>query len=60
MNKSFWILLVLLWFALLLILIISLTEIYPNNPFQQYRLAIGASFLILSELMRRFYGKLKR
>lgn len=60
MKKSIWIVLILLWIALLIVLIISLTEIYPTNPFQRYRIAIGFCFLMLSELMRRLYGRINR
>lgn len=60
MNKSIWILLLILWVILLLVLVVSLTEIYPTNPFQRYRIAIGFSFLMLSELMRRFYGRMRK
>lgn len=57
MKKTLWIIMIILWLLALALLIISLTDIFPNNPLQNYRLAIGCSFLVISEFMRRLYGK---
>ena len=58
MKKALWFLMIILWFVALALLIVSLTDIYPNNPFQRHRLAIGCSFIVISEFNRRLYGKM--
>jgi hypothetical protein len=58
MKKALWFLMITLWFIALVLLVLSLTDIYPDNPFQRHRLAIGCSFLVISEFIRRLYGKM--
>tara|TARA_R110001583_G_scaffold194839_1_gene367271 strand:- start:208 stop:396 length:189 start_codon:yes stop_codon:yes gene_type:complete len=43
------------WIAGLSILIISLTDLYPNNPFKEYRIIVGIGFLALSRLIKSTY-----
>ncbi|MBN2237419.1 MAG: hypothetical protein JW729_07655 [Bacteroidales bacterium] len=52
MKNKYWILLSITWIASLLLLIIALTDIFPENPFINYRLIIGIWFFTISGFMR--------
>jgi hypothetical protein len=42
----------------LIILIISLTDLVPKNPFKDYRLIIGIAFLAITGFIRLAYRRL--
>ncbi len=42
----------LVWILALIILIISLTDLYPNNVFSEYRLIIGITFITITGLFK--------
>ncbi len=54
-NPIIIIALAIVWIAGLIILIISLTDLYPNNPFKEYRIIVGFGFLALSGLIKSTY-----
>jgi L-cystine uptake protein TcyP (sodium:dicarboxylate symporter family) len=58
MKRIAIIILALIWITCLIILIIALTDIVPNNPFQDYRLIEGIAFLVLSSFIGIAYKKL--
>lgn len=46
----------LLWISTIIILIISLTNLYPNNIFIEYRFIIGISFITITALLKPIYN----
>jgi hypothetical protein len=58
MKKLFWILASVVFISSLIILIIALTNNSPENPFRDYRLLIGLTFLVLNGFMIKIYRKL--
>jgi len=52
MNKTLWILAISIWITSLFILIIALTNVWPNNPFADYKLVVGLFFLMITGLLR--------
>lgn len=52
MRRYILILAIVIWIFSLIILIIALTNIYPNNPFKDYRFIIGIAFLSISGFTR--------
>ena len=59
MTKFFWISAPLIWIISLVILIIALTNIVPDNPLKQYSLIIGLGFVCVTGFIRILYKKLK-
>ncbi|WP_339917756.1 hypothetical protein [Yeosuana marina] len=45
----------LIWISSLIILIISLTDIYPENNFKEHRLIIGIAFITITGLLKPIY-----
>jgi hypothetical protein len=60
MTKLFWILAPVVWIACLIILIIALTNLVPDNSLKEYRLIIGIGFLCISGFIGICYKKLKK
>lgn len=58
MKKITMITLVVLWISCLIILIIALTDIVPNNVFKEYRLAVGIGFISITGFLLSLYRKL--
>jgi hypothetical protein len=58
MKRITIIILALIWISSLIILIIALTDILPNNPFKDYRLIVGIAFLVLSSFLGFAYQRL--
>lgn len=58
MNKYILILLALVWIAALAVLIISYTNLVPDNPFVEYRLIVGIGFIVLTGFIRIVYKRL--
>jgi len=52
-----WVLGLVVWFLSLLILIIALTNIWPNNVFAGYQLIIGILFFNTTALLKLTYSK---
>ena len=57
MDKTLWILAIIIWLISLSILIIALTDIWPNNMFNNYKLIIGLIFFITTGLLKYSYNK---
>jgi hypothetical protein len=61
MKKLFWILASVVFIGSLIILTIALTNNSPENPFREYRLLVGLTFLVLNRftiiIYRKLYGK---
>ena len=53
MKKATLIIIGLVW---ILALIISLTDLYPNNIFSDYRLIIGIAFITTTGLLKQIYN----
>jgi len=43
-----------------MILIISLTNILPDNPFKEYRFIVGLGFIAITGLLKYGYKKLAK
>ncbi|QCX38155.1 hypothetical protein FF125_06825 [Aureibaculum algae] len=56
MKKATLIIFGLVWIMVLIILIISLTNLYPNNIFREYRLIIGIALLTITGLLKPIYN----
>ena len=59
-RKIVWSIALLIWISNLIILIIALTEIIPDNPFKKYSLVIGMGLITITGLMRIIYRKQKK
>lgn len=46
----------LVWVSALIILIISLTNLYPNNIFKEYRLIVGIAFITITGFLKPIYN----
>lgn len=58
MKKTILIVFALIWSSSLIILIIALTDLVPNNPFKDYRLIVGMVFLAITGLIGMVYRRL--
>ena len=58
MTKIVVVVLALLWISSLIILIIALTDIYPNNPFEEYKLIVGLGFIAIAGFLRIIYKQI--
>lgn len=56
MKKITLIILVLVWISALIILIISLTNLYPNNIFSEHRIIVVISFITISGFSKSIYN----
>ncbi len=56
MKKTTLIIIGLVWILALIILILSLTDLYPNNVFSEYRLIIGIAFITITGLLKPIYN----
>ena len=59
-RKLLWSIAILAWIANLVILIIALTDVVPNNPFKQYGFVIGLGLVTITGLMRVEYRREKK
>jgi hypothetical protein len=50
-----WVVAIIFWMLSLIILVLSLTNLFPDNPFKAYRLIIGIGFISLTGFMRKAY-----
>ncbi len=57
MNKTIWIFSLIIWLVSLSILIIALTNIWPNETLYNYRLIIGIIFFITTGFLKFSYDK---
>ena len=58
MKKIAMITLGLIWISCLIILIVALTDLYPNNPFKEYRLIVGIGFIAITGFLRIAYKQI--
>jgi hypothetical protein len=58
MKKTTLIVSALIWIVFLLILISALTDVFPDNIFQNYRLVVGFGFITVTGLIRMANKKL--
>ncbi len=58
MKKITLIILALVWISSLIILIVALTDIFPDNPFKEYRLIVGIGFIVITGFIRIAYRQL--
>lgn len=59
-RKLLWGIAILAWIANLVILAIALTDVVPNNPFEQYGFIIGMGLVTITGLMRNEYRREKK
>ena len=58
MKKTTLIVSALIWIVFLLILISALTDVFPDNIFQNYKLVVGFGFITVTGLIRMANKKL--
>ncbi len=58
MKKITLIALAIIWILSLTVLIIALTDLFPDNIFRNYRLVAGIGFLAITGIIRIAYKKL--
>lgn len=58
MKKTTLIVSVVIWFTFLVILISALTDVFPDNIFQNYKLVVGFAFITVTGLIRMLNKKL--
>jgi hypothetical protein len=58
MKKILLVSIAFIWIGCLIILIIALTDLYPNNIFQEYQLLIGIAFISITGLLRIIFNKI--
>ncbi|MBJ2175878.1 hypothetical protein JBL43_16610 [Aureibaculum sp. A20] len=56
MKKAALIIVALVWISTLIILIISLTDVYPKNIFSEYRLIVGLAFITITAVLKPMYN----
>ena len=59
MKKITFIILVFVWISSLVILIIALTNLYPNTIFKEYRSSVGIAFITITGLLKLIYNSIK-
>lgn len=59
-KKTGLIIIALIWFLALIILIISLTNVYPDTVFQKYRTVVGIVFIIITGFLRLAYKSVNK
>lgn len=59
-RKLLWNIAILVWITNLVVLIIALTDVVPNNPFKQYGFVIGLGLVTITGLMRIEYRRKKK
>lgn len=60
MKKIALVFLVLIWISSLIILIIALTDLMPENIFKEYRLVVGICFIAITGFIKIAYGRLMK
>ena len=58
MKKTTLIIISLVWVSALIILIISLTNLYPNTIFSKHRLIIGITFITITRFLKPIYNSI--
>lgn len=56
MKKTALIILALVWISALIILIISLTNLYPNNVFSEHRFIVVIAFITITGFLKPIYS----
>jgi hypothetical protein len=56
MKRTTLIIIGFVWIFTLIILITSLTNLYPNNIFREYRLIIGIAFITITGFLKPIYN----
>lgn len=52
------IIIALIWISSLAILVISLTDLYPENLFKEHRLIVGIGFITITGLLKPMYNSI--
>jgi hypothetical protein len=58
MKKLYFLLICFIWILALFILIIALTEVYPDNIFKKYRFIVSIGFLSLTGFLKVIYNRI--
>lgn len=60
MKKIALIIFALVWIASLVILIIALTNLYPDSIFREYRSSVGIAFITITGLLKLLYNAVNK
>jgi hypothetical protein len=58
MKKLYFLLICTVWSLALFILILALTDIYPDNVFQKHRFIVGIGFISLTGFIKIIYNRI--
>lgn len=58
MKRFILIIIALIWISSLAILVISLTDLYPENLFKEHRLIVGIGFITITGLLKPMYNSI--
>jgi len=56
-KKVLWVIAIITWMFSLIILVVALTDLFPDNSFKEYRLIIGMGFITVTGFIRIAYKK---
>ena len=54
------IIMALIWITALIMLIIALTNVYPNSVFRDHRASVGIAFIIITWILKRIYNSINK
>lgn len=60
MKKINFTLIALVWIISLIILIIALTDLYPDSILKEYRSSVGIAFITITGLLKLLYNAVKK
>lgn len=60
MKKIIFTLIALIWIISLIILIIALTDLYPDSILKEYRSSVGIAFITITGLLKLLYNAVKK
>lgn len=58
MKKIILIVIALIWITSLIVLIVALTDLIPDNAFQDYRLMVGIIFIAITGFIGMIYRRI--
>jgi hypothetical protein len=58
MKKLYFILICSIWILALFILIVALTDEYPDNSFKKYRFVVGIGFISFTGFLKIIYNRI--
>ncbi|MFT7351433.1 MAG: hypothetical protein ACI9XR_001179 [Flavobacterium sp.] len=58
MKKLYFLLICFIWILALFILIIAITDVYPDNLFKKYKFIVGIGFISLTGFLKIIYNRI--